>query len=98
VFDNLHDRMNPSPQPPEALLPHVFATWGGAHGVPKVHFSSQAPGERPGKHAAFADAGEFRAMLDLCGRYGDFDLMLEAKAKDAALQAVLAAQYSGKAV
>ncbi len=97
MFDNLHDRLHPSPEPPEALLPRVFATWGGQHGAPKVHFSSQAPGQWPGKHAEFADPDEFRAVLDLCGRHGAFDLMLEAKAKDTALRAVLAAIESAAA-
>jgi UV DNA damage endonuclease len=90
IYDNLHDRLNPSPQPAEALLPEVFATWGGARGVPEVHFASQAEGARPGGHAEMADPVEFRAMLDRCGAVGEFDLMLEAKGKDAALQAVLA--------
>ncbi|HEX2906165.1 MAG TPA: UV DNA damage repair endonuclease UvsE [Phototrophicaceae bacterium] len=91
VFDHLHDRLYPSLLPARALLPEVFATWKAADGPPKVHFSSQAVGGRFGAHADMADPVEFRAVLDLCRQFGDFDLMLEAKAKDAALRAVLAA-------
>lgn len=91
VYDNLHDRLNPSAQPADDLLPAVFATWGADDGRPEVHFSSQAAGARPGTHAVEADPAEFAAMLARCARAGDFDLMLEAKGKDAALRAVLAA-------
>lgn len=88
VFDNLHYAANPGPGALDDLLARVFATWKPADGVPKVHFSSQAPGSRPGHHADYANPDEFRDWLARWSRFGDFDLMLEAKAKDAALLAL----------
>lgn len=88
VFDNLHYAANPGPDALDDLLGRVFATWQPADGVPKVHFSSQAPGGRIGNHADFADPDEFRNWLARWSQFGDFDLMLEAKAKDEALLAL----------
>jgi len=85
VYDNLHDAMNPSEQPVEALLPDVFATWKAADGPPKTHFSSQAVGERRGKHAELIDVVEFQQLLERNSNVGDFDVMVEAKGKDFAL-------------
>lgn len=91
VYDNLHFDAYPTPEPLDELLPQVFATWGAADGVPEIHFSSQAAGGRPGAHAMFADPAQFRAVVQRCRSVGDFDLMLEAKGKDQALQQVLIA-------
>jgi UV DNA damage endonuclease len=85
VYDNLHDVMNPSLQPPAVLLPDVFATWKDVDGPPKTHFSSQAVGERLGKHAELIDVVEFEQILDQNARVGNFDVMVEAKGKDFAL-------------
>ncbi len=89
VYDNLHDVLNPSERPLDDLLPQIFATWGAEDGPPEVHFSSQAAGARPGTHAHDADPDAFSAVLQRCAAAGDFDLMLEAKGKDAALHKVL---------
>lgn len=88
VYDNLHDRANPSGDL-EELMPRVFRTWHKHDGKPKVHFSSQARGAQIGKHAGWVDAIEFGAMLETWGRFGEFDVMLEAKRKDAALKKAL---------
>jgi UV DNA damage endonuclease len=88
VFDNLHHRANPSGEIGE-LMPRVFRTWRRRDGKPKVHFSSQARGSQIGKHAEWVDAIEFGAMLETWQRYGEFDVMLEAKRKDAALEMAL---------
>ncbi|HEX9074416.1 MAG TPA: UV DNA damage repair endonuclease UvsE [Anaerolineae bacterium] len=88
VFDNLHDRANSSGDLDE-LIPRVFRTWHKHDGKPKVHFSSQARGAQIGKHAEWVDAIEFGAMLETWGRFGEFDVMLEAKRKDAALEKAL---------
>lgn len=86
VYDNLHDRLNPSAEPPAAWLPRLAATW--QDDVPKVHFSSPAPGQRRGAHAYDADPDEFSAFLDLLRPLGKVDIMLEAKGKDLALLAL----------
>lgn len=85
VFDNLHYAANPGPGWLDDLLEQIFATWKPEDGVPKVHFSSQAPGGRIGHHADYADPDEFQAWRLRWAQFGDFDLMLEAKAKDEAL-------------
>jgi len=89
VYDNLHFDANPTVEPLEELLPEVFAGWKAEDGVSEVHFSSQAVGERRGTHAEFADPYEFYKVIEQCSRIGDFDLMLEAKGKDEALERVL---------
>lgn len=94
VFDNLHNRAKPSGEISE-LMPRVFRTWRERDGKPKVHFSSQARGALVGKHADWVDSTEFGEMLTLWSRHGEYDVMLEAKRKDAALQKVLEA-YSIK--
>src|SRR3954447_18745406 len=45
VFDWLHHAANPGARlgDERALLDECFATWGPGDGVPKTHFSSQAP-------------------------------------------------------
>lgn len=85
VFDWLHHRANPGGVAGlHDLLERCFTTWREPDGPPKVHFSSQAPGTRPGAHSAYVDKEEFlrfyREVVDL-----EFDCMLEAKAKDLAL-------------
>ena len=85
VYDNLHDALNPSDHSAAALLPEVFATWKDVDGPPKTHFSSQAAGERRGKHAELIDVVEFQQILDQNARVGNFDVMVEAKGKDFAL-------------
>jgi UV DNA damage endonuclease len=85
VFDNLHYTANPGAGDLDELLKAVFATWRKADGRTKVHFSSQAAGGRVGNHAADAAFAEYKTWVARWGRYGDFDLMLEAKNKDQAL-------------
>lgn len=70
----------------EDLLPEVFATWRGEYFGPKIHFSSPKSPEDFRSHAADIDFGEFTAFLGIANKVGvDFDVMLEAKNKDAAL-------------
>lgn len=85
VFDNLHYSINPGNGPLEDILGQVFSTWSKQDGLPKVHFSSQAVGSRPGKHAEMANKKEFDLWIRRWSAIGDFDLMVEAKAKDIAL-------------
>lgn len=88
VFDNLHYQSNPGNGNLPDLLPRIFATWKQADGLPKVHFSTQAEKGRTGNHADYADPAEYQQWVARWSDFGDFDLMLEAKAKDKALLAL----------
>jgi UV DNA damage endonuclease len=91
VYDNLHYDAYPTLESLDELLPQAFATWSASDGPPEVHFSSQAVGARLGSHDEFVDPQQFKEVIERCSRFGDFDLMLEAKGKDEALERVLTA-------
>ena len=84
VFDWLHHQANPCRAPLKDVLEGIFSTWGGAHGIPKVHLSTQARNAPPGAHAAFIDPDDALAMIRALPPR-PFDCMLEAKEKDRAL-------------
>ena len=89
LFDNFHHEcLNHGEPMPEALR-LAAATWHPTRdGVPMMDYSSQALGERKGKHTTDLVDEQFAAFLDnLQGL--DFDIMLEIKNKEAsALRAV----------
>jgi UV DNA damage endonuclease len=89
VFDAFHHRIFAGPGSEAGLtdlLRAVFATWDPVKdGPPKLHFSSQAVGQRPGAHAEYVDPDELAAFLVLAPQETAFDVMLEAKAKEQAL-------------
>ena len=89
VLDVLHHRVYAGPAADDALpdlMRTTARTWASARdGVPKVHYSTQATGLRPGAHAEYVDPAEFAQFLDLAPDEVEFDCMLEAKAKDLAL-------------
>jgi UV DNA damage endonuclease len=90
VLDVLHHRVFAGDSA-DASLPDVLRraarTWRPVRdGVPKIHYSTQAAGQRPGAHAEYVDAGEFATFLQhFAAPEVEFDCMLEAKAKDLAL-------------
>lgn len=87
VFDVLHHRVYAGGDADlPAVLRRVFATWRpDRDGPPKLHYSTQAIGQRAGAHAEHVDPTEFRRFLDIAPQEIAFDCMLEAKAKDGAL-------------
>jgi UV DNA damage endonuclease len=89
VLDVLHHRVYAGPDADDALpdlMRTTACTWESARdGVPKIHYSTQATGLRPGAHAEYVDPAEFARFLDLAPDEVEFDCMLEAKAKDLAL-------------
>lgn len=97
VADTLHHAVLPSDPPLELEeLLHLAAEQWRALGLrPKHHVASQREGARPGTHADFiseADRREvFSALRDPA------DLMLEAKAKDRAVLALLSRMRSAEA-
>jgi UV DNA damage endonuclease len=107
VFDVHHHHCHdPEAIPDREALALALATW--PRGVtPKVHFSSPktALEERRGRlalphpraHADGIDPFAFAHFLDDTAAGHDFDVMLEAKAKDLALQALRAALQPSRA-
>jgi UV DNA damage endonuclease len=97
VFDHQHHRLNPGRLDEVEAARAALATWP-AGVVPKIHFSSPRLDGREVKrgksvrleapllrqHADYADPFTFAALLAAL-RDVDFDVMLEAKAKDLAL-------------
>lgn len=89
VVDVLHHRIFAGSGADDMLaetLRNAARTWQPTRdGVPKIHYSTQALGQRAGAHAEFVDPAEFAQFLALAPKEIQFDCMLEAKAKDGAL-------------
>ncbi|MGI9146131.1 MAG: UV DNA damage repair endonuclease UvsE [Chloroflexota bacterium] len=89
VVDVLHHRIFAGSGADDTLadiMRSAARTWQPTRdGVPKIHYSTQALGQRAGAHAEFIDPVEFARFLTLAPEDIQFDCMLEAKAKDAAL-------------
>ena len=90
VFDVFHHRLAPSLDglSVRELVELAGETWRQLDGRQKIHFSTQAPGKRPGAHA---DTIDLAAFGDLAAEVGDLplDCMLEVKDKE---QSVLRAK------
>ena len=68
------------------LLRRTFTSWQPERdGIPKIHYSSQGVGKRPGAHAEYVEATEFGHFLTLAPPELSFDCMIEAKAKELAV-------------
>jgi len=89
VLDVLHHRVYAGPDADDALpdlMRTTARTWESTRdGVPKIHYSTQATGRRPGAHAEYVDPAEFARFLTLAPDEVEFDCILEAKAKDLAV-------------
>lgn len=98
VFDHQHHNLNPGTLPVGEAARRALATWP-AGVTPKVHFSSPrldsrvvTRGKREveappllSQHADYVHPWEFAGFLREVGSGREFDVMLEAKRKDAAL-------------
>ncbi len=96
IFDALHHQLyNPEGIAIEEALAICLSTWPPEH-TPKIHFSTPATEvvrDRKGqphpprlnRHSHFINPFEFIAFLRGLPRMRDFDIMLEAKARDLAL-------------
>lgn len=73
------------------LLPEIFLTWNGQALPPKIHISSPKDEKNRRAHADFVNAAEFVKFLRIAKQCldNDFDVMIEAKQKDRALQALM---------
>lgn len=85
VFDRFHHRVagGASGAAIGRILRRARNTWTVMDGPMKVHFSSQAPGLRPGAHGDSIDPAELESFLDEA-RGVDFDVMIESKGKERA--------------
>lgn len=83
VYDNLHHKINPSfPNLTEhEILEKVIKTWQPQDGVPKMHYSQQAPFKRTGAHSDTIYAEAFLKDFETY-HYFLIDIMLEVKDKN----------------
>jgi UV DNA damage endonuclease len=58
----------------------AFSTWDGFCEIPKVHYSESRDGDRPQAHSDY-----IKGEIPLLDPVREYDVMLEAKAKDLAL-------------
>jgi UV DNA damage endonuclease len=97
VFDVHHHFCNPDGYAVEELLTPIFETWRGQRLLPKVHYSTPKSLESIRSHADNIDSDAFYGFLQQAKSLNqDFDVMLEAKNKDAALFQLIGSleQYS----
>ena len=95
LFDNFHHECLNNGEPMTEAVKLAAASWKPEDGVPMMDYSSQAVGERKGKHTDAIVEELFRDFLNqLNGQ--DMDMMLEIKNKEvSALKAVQIAQGMG---
>ncbi|NVO30723.1 UV DNA damage repair endonuclease UvsE [Hymenobacter lapidiphilus] len=83
LFDNFHHECLNHGEPMAEALRLAAATWHPTHdGVMMMDYSSQAPGERKGKHTPTLENDLFAGFLRDLGDL-DVDIMLEIKDKEA---------------
>lgn len=82
IFDVFHHSLNPPDHGDTAYwLDRATKTWSPAHGRPKLHYSQQLPGGRPGMHSRFIAMREFMEFHRGLGQR-ELDVMLEVKDKN----------------
>ena len=83
VFDVFHHDLAPSFSglSVRELVLRAGETWAQRDGRQKIHFSTQAPGKRPGAHADSVDLAAFGELVDEVGDLA-LDCMLEVKDKE----------------
>ena len=82
IFDVFHHSLNPPATGSQNYwLDRASATWNGSSGRPKIHYSQQLPGGKPGMHSQSIGMLDFldfyRALHDR-----ELDVMLEVKDKN----------------
>ncbi|HHV28432.1 MAG TPA: UV DNA damage repair endonuclease UvsE [Clostridium sp.] len=86
VLDVHHHNCVNNGQRLEDMLEEIFDTWKNEYFPPKIHFSTPKSFESFRSHADDIDVNEFYRFLQMAKGIGkDFDVMIEAKNKDAAL-------------
>lgn len=87
MFDYHHHMANAGNQELSQLLPRIFDSWRGRDLVPKVHISSPKSEKAFRSHADFVSLEFILPFLKMAKELDrDFDIMIEAKQKDLAMQ------------
>lgn len=86
VLDVHHNNVNNESNLTKTKLKRVFNTWYGEDFPPKIHFSSPKSKEEKRAHADYINEKDILKFINFASKLDkDFDIMLEAKAKDLAL-------------
>lgn len=86
VLDVHHHNCNNNNDDISTYIPAIFNTWENQALPPKIHFSSPRSLNHARSHADNIDSADFIQFLNTVQRFDqDFDVMIEAKNKDAAL-------------
>lgn len=84
VLDYHHFRVNKNNEKIEDYIKRIFNTWNGD--IPKIHFSSPKDKKNKRSHNDYINSDDFIEFLEKVKFINkDFDVMIEAKAKDDAL-------------
>ena len=91
VLDIHHHICNNDGEEIGELLTEVFKTWENEILPPKIHFSSPREFENDRKHADYINSSDFIKFLEKAKEVCDidFDVMIEAKQKDLALEKLM---------
>ena len=91
VLDIHHHNCNNEGECIKDMIKEIFDTWNNSEYRPKIHISSPREFEKDRKHADYITVEEFiefiRMVKEVDGR--DFDVMIEAKKKDLALEKLI---------
>ena len=80
VLDVHHHRFCDGGNTVQAAAQLAFSTWTGFSEIPKVHYSESKPDSRPQAHSDY-----IKEPIPLLCNHTQYDIMIEAKAKDLAL-------------
>ncbi len=81
IFDNLHNKLNPSELSLDEILIRVSATWYLQDGPIKMHYSEQDDNKKNGSHSKFVIVKNFIEYLTQLQNL-TVDIMLEVKDKE----------------
>ncbi|HII72447.1 TPA: UV DNA damage repair endonuclease UvsE [Candidatus Woesearchaeota archaeon] len=81
IVDTLHHSCNNNGESIREAIESAAETWRKKDGTPIVDYSTQAKGEKKGKHAEHIDINDFKGLLEKTKGL-DFDIMLEIKDKE----------------
>ncbi len=81
IFDNLHNKLNPSELSLDEIFKRVASTWSLTDGNIKMHYSEQDENKRNGSHSKFVITKNFVTYIEQIENL-KVDIMLEVKDKE----------------